>query len=53
MRAPEVTFGIPFYSGVGFLRKALESLLAQRDSAWRAFVSDDSPDAATGPRWRR
>jgi glycosyltransferase involved in cell wall biosynthesis len=47
MRAPEVTFGIPFYSGVDFLRKALESLLAQRDSAWRAFVSDDSPDAAT------
>ena len=48
MRAPEVSFGIPFYSGVGFLRKALESLLAQRDSGWRAFVSDDSPDPATG-----
>jgi glycosyltransferase involved in cell wall biosynthesis len=48
MRAPEVSFGIPFYSGVGFLRKALESLLAQRDSGWRAFVTDDSPDPATG-----
>jgi glycosyltransferase involved in cell wall biosynthesis len=48
MRAPEVSFGIPFYSGVGFLKKALESVLAQRDSGWRAFVSDDSPDPATG-----
>jgi glycosyltransferase involved in cell wall biosynthesis len=48
MAAPEVSFGIPFYSGVGFLRKALESVLAQRDSAWRAYVTDDSPDPATG-----
>jgi glycosyltransferase involved in cell wall biosynthesis len=48
MAAPEVSFGIPFYSGVGFLRKALESVLAQRDSAWGANVTDDSPDPATG-----
>jgi glycosyltransferase involved in cell wall biosynthesis len=48
MAAPEVSFGIPFYSGVGLLRKTLESVLAQRDFAWRAYVCDDSPDPATG-----
>lgn len=43
-----VSYGIPFYSGVEFLRKALASVLGQQDPDWRAFVTDDSPDPATG-----
>jgi hypothetical protein len=45
-----VTYGIPFYSGVDLLRRALASVLAQQDPGWRAFVSDDSvaPGEAQG-----
>jgi glycosyltransferase involved in cell wall biosynthesis len=46
--SPDVSIGIPFYSGLPFLRRTLDSLLAQSDRNWRAFVSDDSPDPDTG-----
>ncbi len=48
MTSPELSVGIPFYSGLDFLRRTLDSLLAQSDPRWRAFVSDDSPDPLTG-----
>jgi glycosyltransferase involved in cell wall biosynthesis len=42
---PTVGFGIPFYSGVGYLREALASLVAQSDRDWTAVVIDDcSPE---------
>ena len=40
--AMNVTYGVPFYSGVDLLRRALGSVRAQEDPAWRAFVCDDS-----------
>jgi glycosyltransferase involved in cell wall biosynthesis len=36
-----VGVGIPFYSGVGYLREALTSLVAQTDRDWTAVVIDD------------
>jgi glycosyltransferase involved in cell wall biosynthesis len=42
---PPVTFAIPFYSGLVYLPRAIESVLAQRDPSWQAFVVDnDSPE---------
>ena len=41
-----ITFAIPFYSGIRWLPRTIESLLAQRDPGWRAIVCDDgSPEA--------
>jgi glycosyltransferase involved in cell wall biosynthesis len=42
--APLLTFAIPFYSGIKFLPRALDSILAQTDAGWQALVCDDSPD---------
>jgi glycosyltransferase involved in cell wall biosynthesis len=42
---PPVTFAIPFYSGRVYLPRAIESVRAQKDGNWRAFVCDnDSPE---------
>jgi glycosyltransferase involved in cell wall biosynthesis len=42
---PSVGLSIPFYSGLGFLREALNSLVAQDDPDWTAVVIDDhSPE---------
>ena len=36
-----ITISIPFYRGLSYLRAAVESVLAQRDSRWRLLVCDD------------
>lgn len=44
----QVTIAIPFYSGLEYLRGALDSLLGQTCSDWRGIVVDDAgpdPDA--------
>jgi glycosyltransferase involved in cell wall biosynthesis len=38
----EITFAIPFYSGRAYLAHAIESVLAQRDPDWKAFVCDNA-----------
>jgi len=44
MSAP-ITLAIPFYSGLEYLRIALDSVRAQSSSSWRAIVVDDAgPD---------
>jgi glycosyltransferase involved in cell wall biosynthesis len=41
----KVTIAIPFYSGLDYLRGALDSLLRQTSDDWRAVVVDDAgPD---------
>ena len=41
----ELGFAIPFYSGLGYLGRALQSLRAQSTRRWRAVVVDDAgPD---------
>jgi glycosyltransferase involved in cell wall biosynthesis len=45
----QLGIAIPFFSGLDYLRSAIESLLAQSTSAWRAVVVDDAgpePEAA-------
>jgi glycosyltransferase involved in cell wall biosynthesis len=39
-----ITFAIPFYSGAAYLARAIESVLAQTDGAWRAIVIDDGSE---------
>ena len=39
--ANHITFAIPFYSGIHYLPRALDSVLAQDDPRWVAFVCDD------------
>jgi glycosyltransferase involved in cell wall biosynthesis len=39
--APTLTFAIPFYSGMRYLPRALDSVRAQTDPNWRALVCDD------------
>ncbi len=39
---PEITFAIPFYRGLSYLKVAVESVLAQQDANWRLLVCDDS-----------
>lgn len=41
MTAP-ITLAIPFYSGLEYLRAALDSLVAQSSPSWRAIVVDDA-----------
>lgn len=44
---PRLTVAIPFHRGLGYLREAIESVLAQTRADWRCLVSDDrgEPDA--------
>lgn len=42
--SPAITYGIPFYSGAAYLVRSLDSLLRQRDPAWRAVVIDDGAE---------
>src|SRR5262249_13913005 len=42
----KITLAIPFYSGLAFLRRALDSVVRQTLADWQVVVSDDaSPDA--------
>jgi glycosyltransferase involved in cell wall biosynthesis len=44
--APSVSVAIPFYSNVGYLDRALRSLIAQTDPDWTAVVVDDASTEA-------
>ena len=39
---PEITFAIPFYRNLDYLRVAIGSVLAQNHGAWQLLISDDS-----------
>ncbi|CAB4999887.1 MAG: glycosyltransferase [Actinobacteria bacterium] len=39
---PQITFAIPFYSGVPYLRRAIESVRAQSLKNWVCIVVDDA-----------
>ena len=39
---PQITFAIPFYSGVPYLRRAIESVQAQSLNDWVCIVVDDA-----------
>jgi glycosyltransferase involved in cell wall biosynthesis len=46
---PSLTFAIPFYRNVEYLRRAIDSVLTQTDDRWLVFVADDAgpePEAA-------
>jgi len=46
---PSLTFAIPFYRNVEYLRRAIDSVLPQTDDRWLVLVSDDAgpePEAA-------
>jgi glycosyltransferase involved in cell wall biosynthesis len=43
--APAITFSIPYYSGIDYLARAIESVLAQDEDSWDAVVADDSSEA--------
>jgi glycosyltransferase involved in cell wall biosynthesis len=48
-RLLSITFAIPFFSGLPYLREALDSVTAQESPEWRAIVVDDAgpePEAA-------
>ena len=36
-----ITYAIPYYSGIGYLRMALQSLIDQENPNWLAIVLDD------------
>ena len=40
-----ITIAIPFYRNTAYLAAAVESVLAQVDTGWRLFISDDSGGA--------
>jgi glycosyltransferase involved in cell wall biosynthesis len=42
---PSITLAIPYYSNLGYLRKAIESVLRQRDGSWKLIVCDDGEQA--------
>lgn len=44
LTASPITFSIPYYSGIDYLKRAIESVLAQEDPNWRCVVADDSSD---------
>lgn len=46
MSGPAITFSIPYYSGIDYLRRAIESVLAQADDRWACVVADDSSESA-------
>jgi glycosyltransferase involved in cell wall biosynthesis len=41
---PAITFAVPFYRGTRYLARAIDSIFAQTDPAWRAIVVDDGPE---------
>jgi glycosyltransferase involved in cell wall biosynthesis len=44
MPGPAITFSIPYYSGIDYLARTIESVLAQEDDSWACVVADDSSD---------
>ncbi len=42
---PRITFAIPFYTGIPYLARTLQSIVAQEDDGWEAVVCDDGPEA--------
>jgi hypothetical protein len=51
----KLTFAIPYYSGLGYLEKAVASVFAQTRPGWRLLVCDDGndPEAEALVRARR
>lgn len=45
----EITFAVPYYSGLELLERTLASIVGQRDPTWSAVVCDDSDDPAVEP----
>src|SRR6266436_345864 len=46
---PAVTFIIPVYNGLPYLREAIESVLRQSSDAWHLVIADDcSQDGSRG-----
>lgn len=43
-----ITFAIPYYSGLDYLQRTLESVLGQTGDGWAALVCDDSPGQEAG-----
>jgi len=43
-----ITFAIPYYRGLAWLRETIESVLAQRETAWRCLVLDDGGEPGGG-----
>lgn len=41
MEMVRITYAIPYYSGLGYLRMALQSLIGQENKHWLAIVLDD------------
>lgn len=41
MEKVRITYAVPYYSGLGYLRAALQSLIEQENSDWLAIVLDD------------
>lgn len=41
---PRITFAIPFYTGIPYLARTLQSIVAQEDDGWEAVVCDDGPE---------
>ncbi|MBF0442855.1 MAG: glycosyltransferase family 2 protein [Oligoflexales bacterium] len=41
MADPAITFAIPYYSNLGFLKRAIDSVLGQTLNDWRIVVCDD------------
>jgi len=48
-----ITFAIPFYRGLDYLQRAIESVFAQRDVNWVAMVCDNSASSETEELVRR
>jgi glycosyltransferase involved in cell wall biosynthesis len=40
-----ITYAVPFYGGVTYLARALQSILAQDDRDWQAYVCDDGQES--------
>ncbi len=38
---PRISFAIPYYDGLGYLREAIDSIIAQTDHDWELVVVDD------------
>ena len=41
MEKVRITYALPYYSGLGYLRMALQSLIDQKNPHWLAIVLDD------------
>ncbi len=41
MENVRITYAVPYYSGLGYLRMALQSLIGQKNPHWLAIVLDD------------